>query len=69
MSRYSKVVTLSLRVLRLPSLLQMPIPQTAGHDRESIFKIGAPISIDLSDGSIPFDAADGVFDDDADVSP
>ena len=53
----------------LPGLLQMPIPQSGGYDRESILEIGPPVSIDLSDGSIPFDASNGVFDDDANVSP
>jgi hypothetical protein len=46
----------------------MPIPQTAGYEGESIFEIGSPVSIDLSAGSQPFNAANGVFDDDANVS-
>jgi hypothetical protein len=43
----------------------VPIPQTTSHESESIFEIGASISIDFRHGSKAFDTTNGVFDHDA----
>ena len=65
LSRDSGEFTFRSRFPFLPGLLEMPIPQSTGHEGESILEIGAPIPIDLRHGSKTFDAPNGVFDDDA----
>jgi len=68
LSRDSKAFTPGFRFPLLAGLLEMPIPQSTGHEGKSILEIRPPISIDLGHRSKAFDPSNGVFDDDANPS-